>query len=260
MLMSTHPSLHRAGVALPLRSTLCSTPLTSQERACINAGAWFASLSPMLRHDILRCARVQRYRSGDCIAAQSESAAQWLACAQGTVRVGLSTLSGRTLTLDYVEPGQWLGDAGLLDDEPVLQDLHAHGDTTILHITRRDFKALFYAHEEFRAALLRKQRAHTQLLYDKVDDLKTLGLGARLAKIVLEMTEQHGESAHNGLRTGLQLPQRQLADWVGASRQRVNEHLKRMEAQQLICQQAGTLVVRDRAALQRMAQADGVSD
>lgn len=254
MLMPTQESLRRATVAAPVRSTLCSTPLTSHERERINAGAWFASLSPALRHDIIRCASVRRYRSGDCIAAQSDTAAHWLACAKGTVRVDLVTRSGRTLTLDYVEPGQWLGEAGLLDDEPTLHDLHAHGDTTILHITRRDFMALFYAHEEFRVALLHKQRVQAKGLWEKVDDLKTLGLGARLAKILLELTDKHGESAHGSLHTGLQLPQRQLADWLGASRQRVNEHLKRMEKKNLISQGAGGLVVRDRAAMQAWAQ------
>ena len=255
MVMSKPAAAHRAAVATPNRSTLCSTPLTSQERERINAGAWFASLSPALRHDIIRCASVQRYQCGDTIAAQADAGAYWLACAKGTVRVGLSTVGGRTLTLDYVAPGQWMGDVGLLDDEPGLHDLQALGATTILRITRRDFRALFDAHEEFRSALLRKQRSQAQGLVEKVDDLKTLDLGARLAKVLLELTEKHGEPTGDGLRTGLQLPQRQLAAWVGASRQRVNEHLKRMEARLLICQQGGLVVVRDRAALRCMAQA-----
>ena len=84
MLMSNPAAAHRAAVATPNRSTLCSTPLTSQERERINAGAWFASLSPALRHDIIRCASVQRYQCGDTIAAQADAGAYWLACAKGT--------------------------------------------------------------------------------------------------------------------------------------------------------------------------------
>ncbi|HNI76648.1 MAG TPA: Crp/Fnr family transcriptional regulator, partial [Giesbergeria sp.] len=34
--------------------------LTIDERAAINAGRWFSTLSPSLRHDILRCAYVKR--------------------------------------------------------------------------------------------------------------------------------------------------------------------------------------------------------
>ncbi|MFM8866544.1 MAG: Crp/Fnr family transcriptional regulator, partial [Limnohabitans sp.] len=34
--------------------------LTMEEREAINNGRWFSSLSPSLRHDILRCAYVKR--------------------------------------------------------------------------------------------------------------------------------------------------------------------------------------------------------
>ena len=36
--------------------------LTMEEREAINSGRWFSTLSPSLRHDILRCATVKRYK------------------------------------------------------------------------------------------------------------------------------------------------------------------------------------------------------
>ena len=42
--------------------------LTIEEREAINSGRWFSSLSPSLRHDILRCAYVKRYKDGELIA------------------------------------------------------------------------------------------------------------------------------------------------------------------------------------------------
>ena len=44
--------------------------LTIEEREAINSGRWFSSLSPSLRHDILRCAYVKRYKDGELIAAR----------------------------------------------------------------------------------------------------------------------------------------------------------------------------------------------
>ena len=41
--------------------------LTIEEREAINTGRWFSSLSPSLRHDILRCAYVKRYKDGELI-------------------------------------------------------------------------------------------------------------------------------------------------------------------------------------------------
>ena len=48
--------------------------LTIEERAAINNGRWFASLSPSLRHDILRCAYPKRYKDGDLICARGDPA------------------------------------------------------------------------------------------------------------------------------------------------------------------------------------------
>ena len=41
--------------------------LTIEEREAINGGRWFSSLSPSLRHDILRCAFVKRFKDGELL-------------------------------------------------------------------------------------------------------------------------------------------------------------------------------------------------
>ena len=46
--------------------------LTIEEREAINSGRWFSSLSPSLRHDILRCAYVKRFKDGGLIAARGD--------------------------------------------------------------------------------------------------------------------------------------------------------------------------------------------
>ena len=53
--------------------------LTVEERESINAGRWFSSLSPSLRHDILRCAYVKRLKDGDLITARGDPAEEWMA-------------------------------------------------------------------------------------------------------------------------------------------------------------------------------------
>jgi DNA-binding GntR family transcriptional regulator len=56
------------------------------------------------------------------------------------------------------------------------------------------------------------------------------------------------------LRIGLQLVQEELAQLLGASRQRVNQELKRMERDACIRVEAQGLVVRDLVALQTIVR------
>ena len=58
------------------------------------------------------------------------------------------------------------------------------------------------------------------------------------------------------IRIGLQLAQEELAQLLGASRQRVNQELKGMERENIIRIEPGGLVVRDRDGLLRIVETD----
>lgn len=225
-------------------------PLTAQEREALNGGAWFASLSPTLRHDILRHASVSRHADGDLIAMAGQPAGAWLACARGAVQVGSTSANGRSVTHDYVEPGHWLGALDLLDELPLAHDLRAHGPTTLLRVSRGAFLSIRDAHfVELSQALLRLEAARTRRLFEQVEDLKTLNLRERLAKQLLELAGRHGRSDESGVRIMLRLAQWELAQMLGASRQRINEQLKHLEREAAIRRDAGGLVLCDLDAL-----------
>jgi len=221
----------------------------------INDGRWFSSLSPSLRHDILRSARVRRYADGERICARGEPPEHWIACAKGAVRISSISMSGREISLTYVEPGIWFGDTALLDGERRTHDAHAHGDTTILQIARADFQKVLEQHEELYQALLRLHARRLRLLYGLVEDLNTLPLRARLAKQLLHLARSYGmPDPWDGqdIRIGLQLAQEELAQLLGASRQRVNQELKAMEREGAIRVEPAGLVVCDRRILRRI--------
>lgn len=233
--------------------------LTMEERSAINGGRWFSSLSPSLRHDILRCAYVKRHKDGDLITARGETPQEWFACAKGAVRVSSTSIAGRQVTLTYVEPGVWFGDVSIFDGDRRTHDAYAHGETSTLCVARADFKKILDQHAELYEALLRLYARRIRQLYGLVEDLNVLPLRARLAKQLLHLVRSYGvPSLSNGaeVRIGLHLAQEELAQLLGASRQRVNQELKTMEREEMIRIEPGGLVVRSREALMRVTEAD----
>ncbi|MDO8313147.1 MAG: Crp/Fnr family transcriptional regulator, partial [Sideroxyarcus sp.] len=233
--------------------------LTIDEREAINSGRWFSTLSPSLRHDILRCAYVKRYKDSDLICARGEPPDEWIACARGAIRVSSTSISGKQITLTYVEPGIWLGDVAIFDGDRRTHDAYAHGDTTLLCVARADFKKILALHTELYEALLRLQSRRIRQLFGLVEDLTTLPLRARLAKQLLHLGRSYGvPSLSDGteVRIGLQLAQEELAQLLGASRQRVNQELKSMEREEAIRIEPGGLVIRKREALMRISESD----
>jgi CRP-like cAMP-binding protein len=228
--------------------------LTIDEQSNIEAGPWFSRLSSPLREAILARAVVRRLHDGAILSARGAPAEEWCGVALGAVRVSSVSLSGKQVTLTYVEPGTWFGDIALFDGMPRTHDAHAHGETTLLVVRRPDFKDLLARHIELYDALLRLNCRRLRLLFDAVEDLNTRPLSARLAKQILLLARSYGVELADEIRIGLQLAQEDIAQLLGASRQRVNQELKGFERDGAVRIEPTRLVVLSKDKLLAIAQ------
>ena len=228
--------------------------LSDDERFAVDNGPWFSRLSAPLREAVLARTRVRRFRSGAAVATRGAAAAEWCGVARGAVRISTVSLSGKQVTLTYAEPGTWFGDIALFDGLPRTHDADVHGQTTLLSVGKADFKALLAGHVELYDALLRLNCRRLRLMFDHFEDLNTCPLQARLARQLLLLAKSYGVVQGDELRIGLQLAQEDLAQLLGASRQRVNQELKALEREGAVRVEPTRLVVRSRDKL--LAAAD----
>lgn len=237
-----------------LGASMNSPPLSPEERQNIDSGAWFASLSEPLRRSILHCAVVRRHADGVSLANRGAQAEEWYGVAAGAVRISSVSLAGKQVALTYAEPGTWFGDIALFDGLPRTHDAHAHGPTTLLVVRRGDFKALLTEHVELYDALLRLNCRRLRLMFNRIEDLNTRPLQARLARQVLMLAKSYGIHEGQEIRIGLQLAQEDLAQLLGASRQRVNQELKGFEREGAVRVEPARLVVLSRDKLLAIAE------
>ncbi len=230
-----------------------SSVLTILERSNIESGSWFSRLSPNLRNDILSRATVRRLGDSTLVSCRGDSAEEWVGVAKGAVRVSSVSLAGKQVSLTYVEPGTWFGDISLFDGLPRTHDADTHGETTLLVVRKPDFKELLQRHTELYEALLRLNCRRLRLMFDVVEDLNTKPLGARLAKQILLLARSYGVPQGEEIRIGLQLAQEDLAQLLGASRQRVNQELKGFERDGAVRVEPTRLVVLNKDKLLAIA-------
>ena len=232
-----------------------NTPaLTIDERSNIESGSWFSKLSLPLRQAILARTTLRRLADGATLSARGTPAQEWVGVAKGAVRVSSVSLSGKQVTLTYVEPGTWFGDIALFDGLPRTHDASAHGETTLLIVRKADFKELLTQHVELYDALLRLNCRRLRLMFDTIEDLNTRPLAARLAKQVLLLARAYGIEQGEETRIGLQLAQEDLAQLLGASRQRVNQELKGFEREGAVRIEPTRLVVLSKEKLLAIAE------
>jgi CRP/FNR family cyclic AMP-dependent transcriptional regulator len=228
--------------------------LNANERHHIESGAWFSRLSATLQEAILARAFVRRLADGAALAARGSQAEEWCGVARGAVRISSVSLSGKQVVLTYAEPGTWFGDIALFDGLPRTHDADAHGDTTLLVVRRTDFRELLAQHVELYDALLRLNCRRLRLMFDHFEDLNTRPLQARLAKQILLLARSYGLAQGDEIRIGLQLAQEDLAQLLGASRQRVNQELKGFEREGAVRVEPARLVVLSRDKLMAIAE------
>ncbi len=228
--------------------------LTIDERHNIEAGAWFSKLSDDLRRAILDRAQVRRLPDGALLASRGAAAEEWCGVARGAVRISSVSLSGKQITLTYAEPGSWFGDIALFDGLPRTHDADAHGPTTLLVVRKTDFKELLARHVELYDALLRLNCRRLRLMFDQLEDLNTRPLQARLARQILLLAKSYGIAEGEEIRIGLVLAQEDLAQLLGASRQRVNQELKGFEREAAVRIEPTRLVVLSREKLLAFAE------
>jgi CRP/FNR family transcriptional regulator, cyclic AMP receptor protein len=231
-----------------------STPvLTIDERRNIETGSWFSKLSQPLREAILSRSAVRRLVDGALLSTRGAEAEAWCGVALGSVRISSVSLSGKQITLTYAEPGVWFGDISLFDGLPRTHDGHAHGQTTVLVVRKPDFRQILAEHVELYDALLRLNCRRLRLMFDVVEDLNTRPLAARLAKQILLLARSYGVPEGEEIRIGLQLAQEDLAQLLGASRQRVNQELKALERDGVLRIEPTRLVVLSKEKLLAIA-------
>jgi CRP-like cAMP-binding protein len=244
----------RAALGAPGGDTMKNLSLTIEEQHHVDAGVWFSHLSPALREDILARATVKRYADGAALASRGGPAEQWCGVARGAVRISSVSLSGKQVALTYAEPGTWFGDIALFDGLPRTHDANAHGETTLLVVRKADFKDLLATHVELYEALLRLNCRRLRLMFNLIEDLNSRPLGARLAKQILLLVKSYGVAQGSEIRIALQLAQEDLAQLLGASRQRVNQELKGFERQGAVRVEPTRLVVLSRELLLSIAE------
>ena len=136
---------------------------------------------------------------------------------------------------------------------PRTHDSNAHGETTLLVMRKADFKELLALHTELYDALLRLNCRRLRMMFDALEDLNTRPLASRLAKQILLLARSYGIAQGDEIRIGLQLAQEDLAQLLGASRQRVNQELKGFEREGAVRIEPTRLVVLSKEKLLAIA-------
>jgi CRP/FNR family transcriptional regulator, cyclic AMP receptor protein len=95
--------------------------------------------------------------------------------------------------------------------------------TELLMLTRGDLEEVIERHPRIAMNMLASLATRLRSSTSSIETLSALDVRGRVARVLLDLAEKHGESTDGGTRINAKLTQGELAALVGASRESVNK-------------------------------------
>jgi CRP/FNR family transcriptional regulator, cyclic AMP receptor protein len=175
---------------------------------------------------------------------------------QGQVKQSICSREGKILIMKIAEPGEVLGLSATLSGKPYEQTAETTEPSQVSFVKRDDF--LRFLHQQGDACL----RAAGQLSknYHAVcHEARLLGLThsvrEKLAKWLLELVPAGGTPTNQPTKVRLPLTHEEIAQTIGTSRETVTRLFADLRRRNIVEMNGVTLVVRNRAALERVVAA-----
>ena len=186
----------------------------------------------------------RRFKRGEIIVEQGEKSNTLFIILTGRVRVVTSDKRGREVILATLQPGDYIGEMSLIDNEPHSATVRAEVQTDMLTLGRAEFARCLPENSSMSYAIMKGLVQRLRQADRKIESLALMDVYGRVARSLLEFAVPD----RDGLLTIRERISRQdIAKMVGASREMVSRVMKDLEERGFIETRAdGSMLVKDR--------------
>ena len=203
---------------------------------------------------LLGTATIRHFRRGASIYPQGTHRGGVFLVLSGEVSMSVLLPSGQRILCAFHQPGAMFGFPLVEGERPRWSAADAFTPTTVAMVPRREFERVIAALPPpvvirfFNRVLERQARFAMRLVHCVALDLR-----GRLALTLVDLATTFGTPGRDGIRVELPITHENLADMVGASRERISKSMAALMAAGLIAYVRQAVTIRDLAALQAAA-------
>ena len=168
---------------------------------------------------------------------------------KGTIAILLTTPDGRELIINEMHRGDLFGDIGSLLGQPRTASAFAQEDSLVVAISQHVFLSILDTEPKFLRNILEMVAQRLRVSSEHESALAFLNAPARLARILLQLSEQQKRTA--GL---VVVSQEELGRRLGVTRQTIAKALGRWRRAGWIITGRGKIMLLDKQILRRLAE------
>ncbi len=186
-----------------------------------------------------------RLRPGAVLFDEGDASNRVILLLSGRAKVSAFSEDGHETVLGYRDAGDILGELAAIDGGEHLATVTVVEVGEALVLPAQRFLAALEGQPGLALVLLRSIVGRLRDADRKRAEFTALDVVGRVAHRLVELAERYGESTDDGILIDLPISQRELAGWVGSSREAVNKALQQLQHRGLIATERRHLVVLD---------------
>jgi CRP-like cAMP-binding protein len=207
---------------------------------------WLPSLTPAEQERVVPELRIGEALAGELICRVGRPATYWFGLIDGLLKMSTDTARGQTITYTGVSPGGWFGEGTALKREVYRYNIQALRRSRVAGLPVDTFHWLLDHSLGFNRFVMNQLNERLAQFITTIEADRTPSPEQRVARNLAALANP---VLFPGVGEVLRITQQELAYLVGLSRQRVNEALQALAAQDLICIEYGGLRIVDLVAL-----------
>lgn len=185
----------------------------------------------------------RRFRRGEIIVEHGKKSNALFILLTGRARVLTSDSRGREVILAVLQPGNYVGEMSLIDNEPHSATVRAEVQTDMLILGRPEFARCLPENSSLSYAIMRGLVQRLRNADRQIESLALLDVYGRVARSLLDMAEDDGDVKIIRSKVSRQ----DMAKIVGASREMVSRVMKDLEDRGIVqTQENGSVIIKER--------------
>ncbi|MGA7616871.1 MAG: Crp/Fnr family transcriptional regulator [Thermoanaerobaculia bacterium] len=203
-----------------------------------------------------RCV-VKHYDDGELLFSEGERCEGLFIIVGGSVRLFKTAASGREQVLTIEMAGNTLAELPVFDGGPYPASATAVGRSTLLFISKDDFRALCMEKPELALGALKGVGRRLRHLVGLIEELSFTTVRHRLGALLLREARTNGVKTERGLEFTLAFSNQELASQIGTVRELVSRNLSRLQLEKIILTEGKTIIVPDMRKLEEEVEEEG---
>ncbi|MBT9505638.1 Crp/Fnr family transcriptional regulator [Rhodoferax sp.] len=209
----------------------------------------FALLTPEQAALLSDAVEKRRFKRGELIVEKGKKSNSLFIILAGRARVVITDRKGREVILASLQPGDYIGEMSLIDNDPHSASVETEVQTDVLVLGRAEFTRCLAENASMSYSVMKGLVQRLRKADEKIGSLALLGVYGRVADVLMGRAVPDGEKR---MLIREKISRQDIAKMVGASREMVSRVMRDFEDHGFIeTREGGAVVITERRSVPR---------